>query len=51
MEEKNKERNPAVIPILTWLGQVIAGWALSQWITYLWNKYIKKKDVGNEKNR
>jgi hypothetical protein len=41
MEEK--DRNPAAVPVLVWLGQVIAGWAISQWFTHLWNKYVKKK--------
>lgn len=47
MEEKRKndseERSvAAAIPFLTWLGKIIAGWAVSRWITHLWNKYVRK---------
>lgn len=41
--DRQKNKN---IPISfwTWLINAISNWAITQWLTYLWKKYIKKED-------
>jgi len=48
MKEEKKERSVigAVATTFTvkWIIQTIAAWALSQYFTKLWKKYMKKED-------